>query len=88
MSSIMCSMPFYISLFYVLLHFICITGLPLVRNISKLSQDNYGRGGLSHITLAGSVSAGLREVPNTLIQNVLIHDLLSKCFIGLFTETQ
>ncbi|XP_044491681.1 auxin-binding protein T85-like [Mangifera indica] len=39
-----------------------IEGLPLVRNISKLSQDNYGRGGLSHITLAGSVSAGLREV--------------------------
>ncbi|KAL3605032.1 hypothetical protein D5086_005891 [Populus alba] len=37
-------------------------GLPLVRNISELPQDNYGRGGLSHITLAGSAMHGLKEV--------------------------
>ncbi|KAJ6390782.1 hypothetical protein OIU77_024902 [Salix suchowensis] len=38
------------------------TGLPLVRNISELPQDNYGRGGLSHITLAGSALHVLKEV--------------------------
>ncbi|CAH9132692.1 unnamed protein product [Cuscuta epithymum] len=37
-------------------------GLPLVRNISQLPQDNYGRPGLSHITLAGSVLHGMKEV--------------------------
>ncbi|KAH7526087.1 hypothetical protein JRO89_XSUnG0059700 [Xanthoceras sorbifolium] len=37
-------------------------GLPLVRNISELPQDNYGRVGLSHITVAGSVSHGMKEV--------------------------
>uniref|UniRef100_A0A6M2ER54 Auxin-binding protein 1 n=1 Tax=Populus davidiana TaxID=266767 RepID=A0A6M2ER54_9ROSI len=39
-----------------------IKGLPLVRNISELPLDNYGRGGLSHITLAGSAMHGLKEV--------------------------
>ncbi|OMO77779.1 Auxin-binding protein [Corchorus capsularis] len=39
-----------------------ITGLPLVRKISELPQDNYGRGGLSHITVAGSLLHGLKEV--------------------------
>nr|ABW75767.1 putative auxin-binding protein 1 [Boehmeria nivea] len=39
-----------------------IKGLPLVRNISELQEDNYGRGGLSHITLAGSVLHGMKEV--------------------------
>lgn len=39
-----------------------IKGLPLVRNISELPQDNYGRGGLSHITVAGSVLHGMKEV--------------------------
>ncbi|KAE8685506.1 Auxin-binding protein 1 [Hibiscus syriacus] len=39
-----------------------IKGLPLVRNIAKLPQDNYGRGGLSHITVAGSLLHGLKEV--------------------------
>ncbi|KAJ6686294.1 AUXIN-BINDING PROTEIN 1 [Salix purpurea] len=39
-----------------------IEGLPLVRNISELPQDNYGRGGLSHITLAGSALHVLKEV--------------------------
>ncbi|KAK1558251.1 hypothetical protein Q3G72_000299 [Acer saccharum] len=39
-----------------------IKGLPLVRNISELPQDSYGRAGLSHITVAGSVSHGMKEV--------------------------
>ncbi|XP_021906853.1 auxin-binding protein T85 [Carica papaya] len=39
-----------------------IEGLPLVRNISELPQDNYGREGLSHITVAGSVLHGMKEV--------------------------
>ncbi|XVF32643.1 hypothetical protein REPUB_Repub17cG0100100 [Reevesia pubescens] len=39
-----------------------IKGLPIVRNISELPQDNYGRGGLSHITVAGSLLHGLKEV--------------------------
>ncbi|KAJ8898665.1 hypothetical protein K2173_004699 [Erythroxylum novogranatense] len=39
-----------------------IKGFPLVKNISDLPQDNYGRGGLSHITVAGSVLHGLKEV--------------------------
>ncbi|KAI4349565.1 hypothetical protein L6164_010140 [Bauhinia variegata] len=39
-----------------------ITGLPIVRNISELPQDNYGRPGLSHITVAGSVLHGMKEV--------------------------
>ncbi|PKH63906.1 hypothetical protein CRG98_050233, partial [Punica granatum] len=37
-------------------------GIPLVRNISELPQDNYGRGGLSHITVAGSVLHGMKEI--------------------------
>ncbi|XP_031400508.1 auxin-binding protein T85 [Punica granatum] len=39
-----------------------INGIPLVRNISELPQDNYGRGGLSHITVAGSVLHGMKEI--------------------------
>ncbi|KAF3436347.1 hypothetical protein FNV43_RR23439 [Rhamnella rubrinervis] len=39
-----------------------VKGLPLVRNISELPQDNYGREGLSHITVAGSVLHGMNEV--------------------------
>lgn len=37
-------------------------GLPIVRNISELPQDNYGRPGLSHMTVAGSVLHGMKEV--------------------------
>ncbi|KAK9137130.1 hypothetical protein Sjap_007724 [Stephania japonica] len=37
-------------------------GIPFVRDISALSQSNYGRGGLSHITVAGSLLHGLKEV--------------------------
>ncbi|XP_047314103.1 auxin-binding protein T85-like [Impatiens glandulifera] len=36
--------------------------LPLVRNISELHEDNYGRPGLSHITVAGSLAHGMKEV--------------------------
>jgi hypothetical protein len=38
--------------------------LPVVRNISEIHEDNYGRPGLSHITLAGSVMHGMKEVVN------------------------
>ncbi|KAL3827901.1 hypothetical protein ACJIZ3_016703 [Penstemon smallii] len=37
-------------------------GLPVVRNISEIAQDNYGRPGLSHSTIAGSVIHGFKEV--------------------------
>lgn len=53
-------------------------GLPLVRNISELPQDNYGRPGLSHITVAGSLMHGLKEVkitPSTLPSIVLFHHI-------------
>lgn len=33
-----------------------------MRNISELPQDDYDRKGLSHITVAGSVLHGLKEV--------------------------
>lgn len=33
-----------------------------MRNISELPEDNYGRGGLSHITVAGSALHGMKEV--------------------------
>ncbi|KAF5782613.1 putative auxin-binding protein [Helianthus annuus] len=38
------------------------SGLPLVRDISTLPQDNFGRPGLSHLTVAGSLMHGLKEV--------------------------
>ncbi|KAL7126562.1 hypothetical protein ABFS83_14G196400 [Erythranthe nasuta] len=38
------------------------TGVPIVRNISEINQDNYGRLGLSHITIAGSVMHGFKEI--------------------------
>jgi hypothetical protein len=44
-------------------------GLPLVRNISEIPQDNYGRPGLSHITVAGSILHGIKEV--SYIANIL-----------------
>lgn len=37
-------------------------GLQTVRNISELTQDNYGRPGLSHITISGSLIHGFKEV--------------------------
>nr|BAC56117.1 putative auxin binding protein 1 alpha [Chamaemelum nobile] len=37
-------------------------GLPIVRDISKLPQDSYGIPGLSHMTVAGSLMHGMKEV--------------------------
>ncbi|KAL2507720.1 Auxin-binding protein 1 [Forsythia ovata] len=37
-------------------------GVQTVRNISELHQDNFGRPGLSHITIAGSLLHGFKEV--------------------------
>ncbi|KAL3626053.1 actin binding protein [Castilleja foliolosa] len=39
-----------------------LNGVPIVRNISEMDQDNYGRPGLSHITIAGSLMHGFKEV--------------------------
>lgn len=39
-----------------------INGFPLVRNMSELPQSNYGREGLSHITLAGSLIHGMKDI--------------------------
>ncbi|XAR58508.1 hypothetical protein NMG60_11013934 [Bertholletia excelsa] len=36
--------------------------VPLVRNITELPQDNYGRPGLSHITVASSALHGMKEI--------------------------
>ncbi|KAH0660873.1 hypothetical protein KY289_029621 [Solanum tuberosum] len=36
--------------------------LPIVKNISELPQHNYGRSGLSHTTIAGSVLHGMKEI--------------------------
>ncbi|KAK6940876.1 Auxin-binding protein [Dillenia turbinata] len=35
---------------------------PVVRNISELPQDDYELGGLSHITIAGSLMHGMKEI--------------------------
>ncbi|XP_051132244.1 auxin-binding protein T85-like [Andrographis paniculata] len=37
-------------------------GVPIVRNISEMVQDSYGRPGLSHISIASSVMHGFKEV--------------------------
>jgi hypothetical protein len=34
----------------------------LVKDISKMHQSNYGRGGFSHITVAGALAHGMKEV--------------------------
>lgn len=47
-----------------------ITGVPIVRNVSEIPQNNYGRQGLSHITVAGSVMHGFKEV--AIVQNSLV----------------
>lgn len=51
----------YISLF----GFCPLADIPVVRNISELGQDSYGRPGLSHMTIAGAVHHGMREVCST-----------------------
>ncbi|KAH7838755.1 hypothetical protein Vadar_030756 [Vaccinium darrowii] len=37
-------------------------GVPLVKSIDELPQDNYGIPALSHITIAGSLLHGMKEV--------------------------
>lgn len=57
-----------------------------MRDISELHQDNYGRPGLSHITVAGSLMHGLKEVKNaplTLQTLVLFHCISSIPFMGI-----
>uniref|UniRef100_A0A1D1ZFI2 Auxin-binding protein T92 n=1 Tax=Anthurium amnicola TaxID=1678845 RepID=A0A1D1ZFI2_9ARAE len=39
-----------------------VKGLPLVRNLSNEPQGNYGRSGLSHITVAGATLHGMKEI--------------------------
>lgn len=34
----------------------------LVRDISRMHQSNYGREGFSHITVAGALAHGMKEV--------------------------
>ncbi|KAL8513513.1 hypothetical protein ACS0TY_012831 [Phlomoides rotata] len=36
--------------------------VPIVRNISEIGEDSFGRLGLSHTTIAGSVMHGFKEV--------------------------
>ncbi|KAG0619897.1 hypothetical protein M758_4G173500 [Ceratodon purpureus] len=36
--------------------------IPVVRNLTELEQDSYGRPGLSHMTIAGAVHHGMKEV--------------------------
>jgi hypothetical protein len=36
----------------------------LVRDISRMHQSNYGREGFSHITVAGALAHGMKEVRN------------------------
>ncbi|KAG6416240.1 hypothetical protein SASPL_123666 [Salvia splendens] len=56
--------------FFIALHFsttvesssCAVNGFPIVRNISEIPQDNYGRQGLSHITVAGSALHGFKEI--------------------------
>ncbi|KAM0954267.1 putative auxin-binding protein [Dioscorea sansibarensis] len=40
----------------------CANQGPIVRNISNAFQSDFGRGGLSHMTIAGALSHGLKEV--------------------------
>jgi len=36
--------------------------IPVVRNLTELGQDSYGRPGLSHMTIAGAIHHGMKEV--------------------------
>jgi hypothetical protein len=38
----------------------------LVKDVSKMYQSNYGREGFSHITIAGALAHGMKEVRNEL----------------------
>ena len=49
--------------------------IPVVRNLTELGQDSYGRPGLSHMTIAGAVHHGMKEVLYSL------KGFLSSCLI-------
>lgn len=53
-------------------------GLPIVRNISELPQDSYGIPGLTHMTVAGSVLHGMKEVTLKLFTNSVHMFLITK----------
>ena len=44
-------------------------GLPIVRNMSEMAEDSYGLPGLSHITIAGSIMHGFKEVSHLYFHN-------------------
>ncbi|XP_078448201.1 endoplasmic reticulum auxin binding protein 1 [Wolffia australiana] len=55
--AILSLLPFHVAASY------CSTkGFPLVRDLGKEPQSNYGRGGLSHLTVAGAAMHGMKEV--------------------------
>ncbi|EFJ07425.1 hypothetical protein SELMODRAFT_133599, partial [Selaginella moellendorffii] len=39
-----------------------VSGILVVRNLSDIPQDSYGRPGLSHMTVAGAVHHGMKEL--------------------------
>jgi len=49
-----------------------------VRNISEIPQDNYGRAGLSHLTVAGSLLHGLKEVSILILFDAIYHMTIVK----------
>jgi len=49
-----------------------------VRNISEIPQDNYGRPGLSHMTVVGSLLHGMKEVSNIILFDVIYHMTIVK----------
>lgn len=60
-------LPFSLEYFWQtdsVINFVCVwkLGLAIVRNISEMEGDSYGIPGLSHITIAGSLMHGFKEV--------------------------
>ena len=55
-----------------LILFEIIAEFPVVRNVSELPESNYGRDGLSHITVAGSLMHALKEVRNVILAGISI----------------
>ncbi|KAJ4784978.1 Auxin-binding protein [Rhynchospora pubera] len=53
---------FIASLFSTHASSLCSKDGSVVRNISEIPSGNYGRDGLSHITIAGAVAHGMKEV--------------------------
>lgn len=55
-----------------------------MRNISDLPQDNYGRPGLSHMTVAGSVLHGMKEVMFKADRGLKLFPLVSARLLSVF----